>query len=162
METKNFSYNEKKVTKVNLLVIYGTSLFTLFQTLITSGISDKFMTNLIKVLIVIAFTTIVNFLPVKEKVKGCILSAIVCLVAWASILSNVTIQMFFLIIISFIMSVLYLNTTLIVVSTSYINILLIILFIIKPATFHNNVSNLYGFFALLIYFNTIAVLLFSD
>lgn len=160
MSTKTTGYNLKRASKVNLSVIYIAAIVILLESLIYNGVDKLFFTNVIKILIVISISTAVCFVPIKEQVKGGIFSIVMSLIALQTNIESPTISSFMLLMLAFSMSALYFQKELVLVVGGFIDIVIIVTYIINPLAMANSTSSASGLTRILIYFNVAIVLIF--
>ena len=160
MSIKTTGYNLKRVSKVNLSVLYGAAVLILLESLIYNGVDKLFFENAIKVIIVIVISTIIYFVPIKEQVKGGIFSIVLSLVALQANLESPNIGSFMLLMLAFSMSALYFQKELILIVGGVIDIVVIITYIINPLAMANNTGAASGLTRVLVYFNVAVILIF--
>lgn len=160
METKANGYDLKRVSRVNLGVVYIGAIIILLEKLINNGFGEIFITNAIKGAIIVVVSTVFYFLPIKEQIKGGVFSSIIVFISLQTSIISPNLGGFLFFIVAFSMTALYFQKELILVEAVIINISFVMLFIINPESMAYNTSAVAGFSKLLIYFNLIAVFLF--
>lgn len=160
METQEIGYDLKRVSKVNIAVIYIAAAILIIQTMITMGTGGDFITILSEVMIVVVIITIVFFLPIKEQIKGGIFSSTVALMAFSNCITSYKPANHYLLILSFAMSALYFQKELVIVIAALIDTLMILMYLIKPGTITITSYPLSNFLNAFIYFNAIVMLIF--
>lgn len=160
MKTKPAGYDLKRVSKVNLSVMYGASLIILLEGLIYNGINEIFLANVIKIAIVMGVSTALFFAPAKEQIKGGVFCIIMSVVALQSNIEKVSISSFMLLMMAFAMSALYFQKELVLIVGGFIDIAIIVTYILNPSAMSNSTNAASGLTRTLIYFNVSILLIF--
>lgn len=160
MNLKTTGYNLKRVSKVNLSVLYIAAIFILLESLIYNGVGQLFFTNAVKVLIVIIMSTSVYFVPIKEQVKGGIFSIVISLIALQTNIESPSISSFMLLMLAFSMSALYFQKELVLIVGGVIDIIIIATYVMNPLAMANSTSPASGLTRILVYFNVSVILIF--
>ncbi len=161
MESKlSDSYNLKRVSKVNLAVMYAAGMLILLESLIYNGVDRLFFENLAKIIIVLSVSTAINFTPIKEQIKGGVFCIIMSLISLQSNLEDASISSFMLLMLAFCMSALYFQKELVIIVGAFIDLVIIITYLIDPAAMANNTGVASGLTRILVYFNFAIVLIY--
>ncbi len=160
MYTKLIGYDLKRVSKVNLSVLFGTGLIILLEGLIYNGVNQIFLENVVKILIVLGISTAFYFVPVMEQIKGGVFSIVMSLVALQSNLEQTSISSFMLLMLAFTMSALYFQKELVLVVGGVIDIVIIVTYFINPTAMANSTNAASGITRILVYFNVSIILIF--
>ncbi|MDF2935738.1 MAG: hypothetical protein K0Q90_1111, partial [Paenibacillaceae bacterium] len=137
-------YNLKKVSKVNLLVIYCASALILAEGLLYNGASGVVLGNALRILLILTINTILYFLPVKEQIKGGVFGTVIVLVALQANLEGTSLGGFYLLIVAFAMSALYFQKELVLYISLLVNAVIIISFVDNPAFIANSTGQASG------------------
>jgi len=156
----NSSYNLKRVSKVNLGVMYAAGMLILLESLIYNGIDKLFFENMVKIIIVLSISTAINFTPIKEQIKGGVFCIIMSLISLQSNLEGASISSFMLLMLAFCMSALYFQKELVIIVGAFIDIVIIITYLIDPTVMANNTGVASGLTRILVYFNFAIVLIY--
>lgn len=161
MDSKtNSSYNLKRVSKVNLGIMYAAGSLILMESLIYNGMDKLFLVNMIKIIIVLSISTAIYFTPIKEQIKGSVFCIVMTLISLQSNLESTSISSFMLLMLAFCMSALYFQKELVIIIGAIVDIVIIITFFIDPAAFANNTGISSGLTRILVYFNFAIVLIY--
>jgi len=160
MSINTTGYNLKRVSKVNLSVMYTAALLILLESFIYNGASKLFFTNTVKVLIVITISTAFNFVPVKEQIKGGVFSIVMSLIALQTNFESPSISSFMLLMLAFSMSALYFQKELVLIVGGVIDAVIVATYFINPLAMANNTSPASGLTRTLVYFNVAVILIF--
>ncbi|KGK85094.1 hypothetical protein DP73_18940 [Desulfosporosinus sp. HMP52] len=153
-------YDLKRVSKVNLSVIYGADILILLESLIYNGFDTLFFTNSVKVLIVLVISTSVYFVPIKEQVKGGVFSIVISLIALQTNIQSPSIGSFMLLMLAFSMSALYFEKALVLIVGGVIDTIIITTYVMHPLALTNTTSPASGLTRPLVYFNVSVILIF--
>ncbi len=160
VSNSNNGYNLKRVSKVNLCVMYAAGGLLLLESLIYNGIDKLFFTNLMKIFIVLLVSSAIYFVPIKEQIKGGVFCIVMTLIALQSNLESASISSFMLLMLAFSMSALYFQKELVLIVGAIIDIVIVITFFANPAVLANNSGVASGLTRILVYFNFTIVLIF--
>jgi methyl-accepting chemotaxis protein len=160
MKEKSIGYNLKRVTKVNLSVLFGAGIVILMEGLIYNGVNQVFIANAIKVLIVLGISSVLYFIPIKEQIKGGTFCIVMSLVALESNIEKTSIGGFMLLMLAFAMSALYFQKELVLIVGGVIDIAIIVTYFIEPSALANSTSAASGLTRIMIYFNVTVILIF--
>jgi methyl-accepting chemotaxis protein len=160
MSKTTTGYNSKRVSKVNLSVMYTAAILILLESFIYNGASKLFLTNAIKVLIVITTSTAIYFVPIKEQVKGGVFSIVMALIALQTNFESPSVSSFMLLMLAFSMSALYFQKELVLIVGGVIDIIIVVTYTINPLAMANSTSPASGLTRILVYFNVSVVLIF--
>jgi methyl-accepting chemotaxis protein len=153
-------YNLRRVSKVNLLVMFAAGVLLLFESLIYNGIDKLFFTNMIKIFIVLFVSSAIYFVPIKEQIKGGVFCIIMSLIALQTNFESASISSFMLLMLAFSMSALYFQKELVLVVGCFIDIVILITYKINPSVLANNTGVASGLTRILVYFNFTIILIF--
>lgn len=153
-------YDLKRVSKVNLSVIFGAGLIILLEGLIYNGLNEIFITNVVKILIILGVNTALYFVPIKEQIKGGVFSVVMSLVALQSNIEKTSISSFMLLMLAFAMSALYFQKELVLIVGGFIDIIIVVTYILNPSAMANNTNAASGLTRILVYFNVAIILIF--
>lgn len=160
MKTKSIGYDLKRVSKVNLCVIFGAGLIILLEGLIYNGANHIFFENVIKIFIILGINTALYFVPIKEQIKGGVFSIVMSTVALQSNMEQTSISSFMLMMLAFSMSALYFQKELVLIVGGFIDIVIIISYITNPLAMANSTNAASGLTRILVYFNVAIILVF--
>lgn len=160
MSKNTMVYNLKRISKVNLIVMYSAAILILLESFIYNGANKLFLENAIKVLIVIIVSTAIFFVPIKEQIKGGIFSVVMSLIALQSNFESPGISSFMLLMLAFSMSALYFQKELVLIVGGVIDAIIIVTYIINPLAMANSTSPASGLTRILVYFNVTVLLIF--
>jgi len=153
-------YNLKRVSKVNLSVMFCAAILILLESFIYNGVGKLFLENFIKILIVISLSVGVYFLPVKEQIKGGVFSIVMSLIALQTNFESPSVGSFMLLMLAFSMSALYFQKELVLIVGGFIDLVIIVTYIINPLAMANSTSPASGLTRTLVYFNVAVILIY--
>lgn len=153
-------YNLKKVSRVNLLVIYCASALILIEGFLYNGASRILLENALRILVILGINTLLYALPVKEQIKGGVFGTVIAAVALQANLEGASIGGFYLLIVAFAMSALYFQKELVLYISILIDAVIVVSFLDNPAFMANATGEASGLTRVLVYFNTAAALIF--
>jgi len=160
MKTQEIGYSLKRVSKVNLTVIYMLTILIAIETIITKGLGEDYKILLARVAVILTVNTTVFFLPIKEQIKGVIFCSFGALLAFQDYFMLYTPSSHFLIIMSISMSALYFQKEIVIIIGSLIDVLLILLYFIKPETITLTAYPLTYFLKAILFFNAMVILIY--
>ncbi|MDP4090772.1 MAG: methyl-accepting chemotaxis protein [Bacillota bacterium] len=160
MNLKTVGYDLRRVSTVNLTVLFCAGFVILLEGIIYNGFSQALMENLIKIFVVLGVSSVLYFLPVKEQIKGGVFCIIMSLIALETNMEKTTISSFMLLMLAFSMSALYFQKELVLIVGGFIDIVIIITFIVQPSALANNTNAASGFTRIMVYFNVAVILIF--
>ncbi|MDF2942965.1 MAG: chemotaxis protein [Herbinix sp.] len=159
LKTTN-GYNLKRVSRVNLNVMFLAAFVILLESFIYNGADKLFFTNLIKIIIVIGASSAIYFVPVKEQIKGGVFSLVMALIALQTNLETPSISSFMLLVLAFCMSALYFQKELVLTIGGVVDLIIIITYVVNPEAMANSSGPASGLTRILVYFNVATFLIF--
>ncbi len=161
MNNETVNYNLKKADKVNYIILVLVCVFLTVQSYLTLGINDIFLTNNLKVAIVLILSTIIYFVPISSNIKAISFSTIPLLVFAAVVFAGSNQAAHYLIVVSIAMVTLYFNKKLILIYGGIINAIYLALFFICPKNIVSSQFLLTDSLIIFTYINASLFILFS-
>lgn len=154
------AYNVNRVHRANLIVIIAIVLLLAIQAAITGGLARGLSVGM-QGGIVLTLALINLFLPLKPYVKGFLFSAIPGIVVPALMYLDVyALNKHYLLMTTLGMAALYFKKELIVMQAALVDVLMVVVFLLKPDRLLGEIHNLYVFASIFIIFNGLAAILF--
>ncbi|WP_070000189.1 methyl-accepting chemotaxis protein [Cellulosilyticum sp. I15G10I2] len=149
-EKNNIGYNQKKANRFNLIFVWCVTAMITLQAMMISGIQAGVTVGIATIGSAI-FATGVNFLPMKEKWKGLIITFIPTLGAlWLLHMQQGQPRVFMVLFACVAMAALYFDKQLLLIYGGLQNIALVLLYIFLPTSLLGTEASLRDFFSRII------------
>ncbi len=153
-------YNVKRVHKVNFAFTVVIILVLVIQFIVTQGISRGAVIG-IQGSIVLILVVINYFLPIEKYTKGLLFALIPAVVVMSLFyFDNYALNKHYILLATVAMAALYFKKEILLIHGGIIDILLIIVYILKPEKLVNSSSEVSNFITIMIVFNGIIMILF--
>lgn len=147
----NYSYDLKRVHKVNFFATVGIVLFFNLKSLITLGFVNAWFEELTYTLPIIVLATIVYFIPTKDLLKGALFGFVPTAAMLALLfLDGYSMEKHYIFFVAIAMTALYFDRRLLLIHATYLNIAFFVIYFSSPDVLLGEVQSINYFLSVVI------------